>query len=296
MFRRSLILMATALVVGMVGLAGAGAAFAAAGTGPDSAATLPGNWVKLDAGSRVWYAFQYGGDGSQISARVASEPAGAVAFSVWTPGGLALWSATGEEKPVGRGSANNTLGGDWFWTGHFNEAGTYYLVVESTGNIPAYYMPQISGDAVYVAPATVAEVATAAPAASAAPIAAAVAAPQPAKSGTGPADALTPSANWTPLAAGQWAWYAFQYAGDGSQVMVRMAVDPASPVTFSVWTPADVAQWAQDGTMNPVGRGSASKVYGDDLIWTGHFNTPGTYYVVVENANATPSNYLLTIN
>ena len=114
--------------------------------------------------------------------------------------------------------------------------------------------------------------------------------------GVGPDNATAPSANWTPLAAGQWAWYAFRYAGDGSQVTVQMSVDANSPATYSVWTPADVAQWAQDGTMNPVGRGSANKVFGGDLVWTGHFNTPGAYYVVVENANATPSNYLLTIN
>jgi hypothetical protein len=227
---------------------------------------------------------------------VASDTSGAVAFSVWTLADLALWAATGEERPVGRGSVNNTLGGDLFWTGHFNQAGTYYLVVESTSNVPAYYMPQISGAAVYVAPATVAEATTVAPAASTVPLAKAVAATQPAKSGTGPADALTPSANWTPLAAGQWTWYAFQYAGDGSQVRVRLAVDPASPATFSVWTPANVARWVQDGTIVPIGRGSANRFFGDDLIWTGHFNTPGTYYVVVENANATPSNYLLTIN
>ncbi len=149
MFRKWILVMATALVVGMVGLGGAGVALAAPGAGPDSAAVLPGDWVKLDAGARVWYAFRYDGDGSQITVRVALDPAGAVAFGVWTPGNVATWAATGNETPIGRGSVNDALGGDLFWTGNFNQAGTYYVVVESTSNAPAYYLPQISGGAVY---------------------------------------------------------------------------------------------------------------------------------------------------
>jgi hypothetical protein len=107
---------------------------------------------------------------------------------------------------------------------------------------------------------------------------------------------LAPSGQWAPLAIGQRVWYAFNYSGDGSRVVVRMSIDQSNSATFAVWTPAELVQSAQDDTVQPVGRGSVNSTLGGDLVWAGSFNTPGTYYVVVTQTGSTPTNYLLTIN
>lgn len=114
--------------------------------------------------------------------------------------------------------------------------------------------------------------------------------------GAGPESALTPSGDWTPLAVGGRVWYAFDYTGDGSPVLIRMGVEPSGSATFSVWTPEDLAAWASDGIEDPVGRGSANDAFGGDLIWAGSFNTAGTYYVLVEQTGLDASYYQLTIN
>ena len=94
-----------------------------------------------------------------------------------------------------------------------------------------------------------------------------------------------------PLTVGQETWYAFQYPGDGSQVTLQMSVDPTSSAGFKVLTPAQLQQWAQGATVNPVGRGSANTNLGGDLSWSGNFDTAGTYYVVVNQNGSVPSNY-----
>jgi hypothetical protein len=292
MFRKFVVLMVVVLVAGIVGLGSASAALAA--SGPDNPAALPGDWVKLDAGARVWYAFQYGGDGSAINVRVSASPANAVSFSVWTPGDVAYWAATGKEQPVGRGSASNLFGGDLVWTGGFNQAGTYFVVVQNGSSNPAYYLPTVSGSAVYVATAKAQP--AAAPAATSAAVSEAVAAPaaKPAKSGAGPADARALPGDWVKLDAGARVWYAFQYGGDGSAINVRVSASPANAVSFSVWTPGDVTSWAATGKEDPVGRGSVNSRFGGDLFWTGSFNQAGTYFVVVQNDSSAPAYYLLT--
>ena len=89
-----------------------------------------------------------------------------------------------------------------------------------------------------------------------------------AAAGTGPDDAtcvepvetLAPTGQWTALAVNQQAWYAFRYEGDGSQVLVRMSVEPSNSATFEVWTHDQLRQWARGDSVTPVGRGSASDV------------------------------------
>jgi len=43
-----------------------------------------------------------------------------------------------------------------------------------------------------------------------------------------------------------------------------------------------VKQWTQGNPENPQGRGTPNTGYNGDLIWSGNFNVPGTYYVVVD--------------
>ena len=295
MVKKFAVLIAAAILVSTLGFTGSAVAMAA-GAGPDNATAPAANWTPLAADQWAWYTFEYAGDGSQITVQMGVDANSPAAFSVWTPADVAQWTQDGTVRPVGRGSTDNALGGDLVWTGNFNTSGAYYVVVANANATPSSYLLKISGNGVWLPLPTAQQPSATAPAATAAP-AAAAAAPTAAKpAGTGPGDAMAPSAAWTSLAAGHQTWYAFQYAGDGAQIIVRMGVDPSNPTIFSIWTPANVTQWTQDGIVNPIGRGSANAAFGGDLIWTGNFNMSGAYYVVVENASAAPSSYLLKIN
>ncbi|MHB0875214.1 MAG: hypothetical protein ACYC5O_04110 [Anaerolineae bacterium] len=113
--------------------------------------------------------------------------------------------------------------------------------------------------------------------------------------GDSPSTATAVSADWTALPVGGRAWYSFEYAGDGSQILVRMGNTPAGSAQFSIWTPQNLADWAQGAGEKPVGRGSANSLYGGDQVWAGSFNTAGTYYVVVDSLGTGPSQYNLQI-
>jgi hypothetical protein len=290
------IMMAAALFASVFGLSPLAAA--AAGTGPDDALAPTGQWTALAVNQQAWYAFRYEGDGSQVLVRMSVEPSNSATFEVWTPDQLRQWARGDSVTPVGRGSASDVFGGDLVWAGSFNTPGTYYIIVKQTGQTPANYSLQISGTAVGFL--KVAAPTSAAPAAvTGAPAAAPAATTKPAveaKSGKSPADALTPTGQWMPLAVGQQTWYAFFYSGDGSRVVVRMSLAQSNSATFAVWTPGDPARAAYDNTVQPVGRGSVNNALGGDLVWAGSFNTPGTYYVVVTQTGPAPANYLLAIN
>jgi hypothetical protein len=114
--------------------------------------------------------------------------------------------------------------------------------------------------------------------------------------GTGPDDALAPADEWQPLEPGKSLWYAFYYKGDGSQIEVRMDVEPKDPevgATFAVWTPEEINDWRLGLEAQPVGRGSRDPTAGGSLLWTGSFTTEGTYYVVVEHTGTPGTSYYL---
>ena len=218
---------------------------------------------------------------------------------IWTPDQLQQWARGLAVTPVGRGSTNGFYGSDLVWTGSFNTPGTYYAIASQTGANPAAYALQISGDAVsFIQPATPANAEAAAE--TAAPAAVTTPAEETAavevKSGSRPNDALAPTNQWAPLAAGQQIWYAIPYSGDGAPIQVRFSADPSNAATFTVWTPDQIARSAEDADIQPVGRGSANDALGGDQAWAGSFNTPGTYYVVVSSSAAAPASYLLQVN
>ena len=117
-----------------------------------------------------------------------------------------------------------------------------------------------------------------------------------AEGGTGPADALSPTGEWMPLAAGQQEWFAFKSDSSTSPVLVRMGVSPSGSATFSVWTPEDVRDWAAGNKPDPVGRGAKNDLLGGDLVWTGTLGMPGSYYVAVDQAGPVPGNFKLDIS
>jgi hypothetical protein len=109
--------------------------------------------------------------------------------------------------------------------------------------------------------------------------------------------ATAPVDDWLSLSAGESRWYAFQHAGDGSQVQVRLQVVPEGSAGFVVWTPELIERWGLGQRVEPIGRGSDDPFAEGVLTWSGSFTTDGTYYVVVEQASGQPgtSYYLLEI-
>lgn len=103
--------------------------------------------------------------------------------------------------------------------------------------------------------------------------------------GGSPSDAFTSPGTGRTLQANQQQWYAFQYSGDNSPIMIRLR--NASNMMFSVWTQQDLNNAAGNfgSTASPTGRSTSNSQLGDDQYWTGSFNSPGTYYVMVENAS-----------
>ena len=116
--------------------------------------------------------------------------------------------------------------------------------------------------------------------------------------GSGPGDATTPPTGWQSVLTGDSHWFAFLYAGDSSQIKVRMQVVPEGGAAFEVWTPELIERWGLGYEVEPIGRGSVDPFSSGDLVWTGNFSTPGTYYVVITHTGdqAAASYYLLAVS
>ncbi len=121
-----------------------------AGTGPNDAVALPGDWQPLSPGDSHWYAFDYQGDGSQIQVRLEAAPEDGATFALWTPEAIRRWGLGLEADPIGRGSTDPAAGTALVWSGKFTTSGTYYVVVEHQNNPSgtSYYLLEVSGDGV----------------------------------------------------------------------------------------------------------------------------------------------------
>jgi hypothetical protein len=97
--------------------------------------------------------------------------------------------------------------------------------------------------------------------------------------------ATAPPADWVSLPAGESPWYAFDYAGDGSEIQVNLQAVPAGSIDFVVWTPGEIEHWATSRRLEPIGRGGDDPLVEGGLTWSGSFPEAGTYYVVVEQAD-----------
>ena len=102
--------------------------------------------------------------------------------------------------------------------------------------------------------------------------------------GTGPHEALTPTGEWQQIEGGDSHWYAFQVAGAGSQIEIRLQAEPKGSLDFEVWTPDGVRRWDLGLEAEPVGRGSADPYVDGVISWSGSFQIAGTYYVAVMHA------------
>ena len=104
--------------------------------------------------------------------------------------------------------------------------------------------------------------------------------------GSGPDVALSPKVS-SPIVAGAHQWFAFQYDGKNNPISIKLLNNLANKVRFEVVTPQEAQTWRQTGKLQAVGAGTKNPYLQSDLSWKGQFNTPGTYYVVVENNGQT---------
>ncbi len=109
-------------------------------------------------------------------------------------------------------------------------------------------------------------------------------APSAHASGPDPSAAFPPDGAPRVLLANAVMWYRFEYNGDRSPVEVTLSADAVDTISFTVYTPEQVALWRSGGELKGVGElarsgGSPS----DDLVWRGNFKSGGSYYVAVQN-------------
>ncbi|MEA3337199.1 MAG: hypothetical protein U9R25_14935 [Chloroflexota bacterium] len=242
------------------------------GTGADDAFAPEGTWMDLDAGELHWYAFDYDGEEGAIAVSMDAKPDDGVLFKVVTPHSLSEWMKGEDLSQCGCGTANDYESGDLFWTGSFKTPGRYYVVVEHTGNHdgPGYYALSVSGKGVSFEKEVAEQ-------------AAPVAAPAAAKM-VEVRDVEAPS-DWMCMDAGAEHWVEFRYDGDDSVVKVLLDSAPDDAATFSVWTPEQVRLYALGEDVDPIGRGAANDYEEGDQFWTGSFNSPGIYYIRVEQCD-----------
>jgi len=272
---------AIVMLVSMLVAPGVALAAGSEGTGPDNALDPNGMWAEIGPGQTHWYAFLYDGEGGQIDVRMDVDPTGGAMFKIVTPAQLDLWQRSGDLTSCGCSTANDIEKVDGFWSGNFNTAGTYYIVVEHTGakDGPAAYALIASGQGVTVAAAP-----EAAPSAM-------VAESEPAVAETVPAEV----GSWMSLPVGMEHWFSFYYDGDGSQIEITLAADPDNGATFSVWTSEQVRRYSLGEDVQPVGRGSQNEFASGDLVWSGSFTSPGKYFVRVDHRGAAPTKCMLDI-
>lgn len=314
------------LLAGLLTLLSIGTSFAAGadGSSPDNALT-PGTSQTLNGGESVWYAFNYqldtDGTSPRINISLDGYPDTGTNFEVWTADLLQQWQQSGDDEvsPVGRGSQNDYVAGDYSWTGEFIKAGTYYVRVTNQTATPNTHFLSVTGKSVTLpqissseknddeakdeakdeaAPASGADM----PASSEAEasVESSEKAEVDATNGSSPENALNANGLWKELEAGTSVWYAFSYSydsGDPVKASVWMNSEPDNGINFEVWTAERLQEWQnQDSDSNkaqPVGRGSQEDSTPGDYFWTGTLYQSGTVYVRVTNDNSTASFYQL---
>lgn len=130
--------------------------------------------------------------------------------------------------------------------------------------------------------------------------------------GSGPGNAVRPTAGTVEIAPGSWQWYAFRsqvpvQADDADEAVVlanrlNEAVINATlrvqwgNVDFEVWSANDLNNWINNSDFNATGAGSVNEeISGDPLFWQGAFTTNSTMYLIVMNRGSQAATYNLDI-
>lgn len=270
LMRWSTILVVLAMLTSMT--TGMAVAVTPSGMGPDEAMS-PGDWAPVSAGEQHWFVFQYDGKEKPIRVEMFVQPANGAQFKVLTEAQVDHWRRTGEIKWIGAGAKNNAEKSDMFWTGEFNQAGKYYVLVEHSRQInkAAWCMLRISGKGVSLlggtpetAPVTPTEI-------------------KPVM-GSGPDMAFKPGM-WQEMVDGQSNWFAFTYDKHATDptIEVKLYSKHMEGVSFRIVTPEQAATWRKTGELKSIGFGAKNSADSSDISWKGQFATSGTYYVVIEH-------------
>jgi hypothetical protein len=129
----------------------------AAGSGPDTALPATGQPMTVKPGQQIWYKIQFPGTSDStvhpvVFAELVGDPGTGINFDVWTAERLRARAVSDnpdkDAPPVGMGtvlnykSGDKTLaryGGNLIWKGDAKDAGTYYFVVQTSGQTPVQY-------------------------------------------------------------------------------------------------------------------------------------------------------------
>ena len=124
------------------------AAMLVAGVGPDTAVAPMGESMQIQGTEKHWYAFRDEGDGAAINVELDAAIDGRLAFEVWTPEQINLWTNGKDFDPIGAGTENEFVSADLFWSGSFVKGDTYYVIVEqiNPADSAVTYSISVNGD------------------------------------------------------------------------------------------------------------------------------------------------------
>jgi len=315
--------------ISSIGLASAQTGYAAEieTTGPNVAAAPAGDWVGLEPDQEVWYVFNYDYDSSRdtisealVELEMGSE--NSVSFEVWTAEQVEKWATGTDFDALGIGARKSDFTGNHFhdtkliWANGAAASERFYVIVKNDRDVASYYNLDISGTGISFP--TVAE----SPAVDVAAVdtgsadeilteslglvVEGVTVEVPDLVGVGPDTALVATNEWTDLAPGEKIWYAFtydfdQHASTPSDVLVQLEMGNENSVGFEIWTPDQVNKWGNGTDFDPLGLGAQlsdftlNDAHDTKLTWSSNTLSSDTYYVIVENQNATTSYFALDI-
>jgi hypothetical protein len=107
------------------------------------------DWMGMEGSHSHWETFTYEGDDTNVEIALDTEPDQGAVFSVWTPDQVREYGQGLKVEPVGRGTPNDDVEADLFWSGRFAQPGTYYVLVEHRGEAPSYCKLTLQGKDVW---------------------------------------------------------------------------------------------------------------------------------------------------
>ncbi|MEZ4659798.1 MAG: hypothetical protein R2911_19760 [Caldilineaceae bacterium] len=268
-----------------------------AGAGPDFALAPTTEWMQIQSGEYVWYAFNYDFDASYdpIEIRMYTVPEDGAILTIRTEEQAQKWRDDGVHEHIGCCTVQK-FGVDEetkyaVWAGKLESSGKYYMVVEHAKNLTepvAYRFEFAKAEGVSM------------PGALYAP----VAAPQPAPvteppmvegalmiegAESGPDFAMMPVSEWVALEQGQYHWYAFDYDFDASfeAIEIHMYTEPEDSAILTIRTEEQAQKWRDDGIHEHTGCCTVQDLGNKDTdyaVWAGKLESSGRYYMVVEHA------------
>jgi len=129
--------------------------------------------------------------------------------------------------------------------------------------------------------------------------------------GSGPGNAVRPTAGAVEIAPGTWQWYTFRSqvpvkSDEDEDIVLASQLDKAvidatvrvqsGNVDFEIWSADNLNNWINDTDFDPTGMGTTNEsITGDPLYWEGAFTTNNNYYLIVMNRGTRAATYTLDV-